>query len=1217
MSRVFVALAVLVLITSSVDAATVQYATGLDTGTPTLSAGPGVFTGGLTSFPPVFQLNGYSYTGANQTAPNQAHTIYPAGTVTFSGGTYNRALLDFDSYTIGSGRDVAGTVLVPGGAQAVLSASMYTHLLLGPYAKCVGGSNTGFACMPGGLNNGGCALSSCTATSCTGANYTNSGYCLDQRTPLLAMRDSSGKRGCALYYRETCGALGTAQHFCDDPKRLWLTLQYGDAQLSTGRCEESRTMTDTICGGPCLTSSDCLQGRPNAPSDGSDATACLSRISNGPCPGTETDSSKCRCVNECDENHPKEATCVSRALATLPFTQGSTYGITVQQVMDGTCVSGSNNNAACTVSSECPGGSCSYDNDISCSVFGGPFKGLCISGTQVGRVCTVDGDCPGSGTCRLDQLQAFPRGGGRQKVGVCGGAATAPPGGRKGFACSSDTPDCGCGYRICTGGTEPRNTSCSSNADCTSGGTCPSCTAGTCLTGPVCIGGTNAGNACGATSACPGGTCSTAKFQPDRVTYGWDDGQGTVARVFQDNYMIQTGVNPETVYRVETRPPDSTAVSVAGWSNGGGVCSTNNYTCLTNNNASNASGEPDGDNTYLSNSSSSTATWPHEWGFTDFTTGTGDTPIATSFNVAVQDSVGGAGNAAGVFLTIKNPSPAATASPGPNWNLTALETNKVCTGSTRANQPCGSNADCGGQSCNVDDGTSGANGNGINFYPAPPYTFTSVPGTSYSLTTINTMLGHIEKYDNGLTLSNQVRATFSTMDQFFRTVTPLAPNVLPGNKRIGIMGDSITADPALDAALLAELVGYGAVYKQATGAQAMGDLIAAAPSLFEGSGSGFFSTNLIGGTQIGPVDVATVFISANSLRSYFTADPRNPTVFDGVNQAGWCEDWTSGGGYGTHQGKPCPCDQTAAWNNFGSTAALSLIKNTSSFGTTTMFCASNADCELGGTDPNNLLGQGSTKTTGTCNGTTHDCTFDNTNMSITAAASTRTMRAFGCPPSASASTGCPGVCVSGHGIARLIAGKRQLESLAAASSAHTKLVWITQNPTTGYSGDGFGVAAPFYRGWYEIRAKIDAWRMALLAEQRATGGNWIDLYQVMVDRCGLSLLNKHDDNECIKQFDGVHYTPDIGLQYYADALTWCLSNTTPAGVPDQVTDGVCTAAAGGTCSSGKCASGLRKGITCTTDTDCNYCTGGAPSKLGAQCDTSYPASCGYYYCNFS
>lgn len=52
------------------------------------------------------------------------------------------------------------------------------------------------------------------------------------------------------------------------------------------------------------------------------------------------------------------------------------------------CVGGTNHGAACTVASQCPGGSCAKQ---------------CVSGSNAGMVCTVDGDCPGSvcqtGTC--------------------------------------------------------------------------------------------------------------------------------------------------------------------------------------------------------------------------------------------------------------------------------------------------------------------------------------------------------------------------------------------------------------------------------------------------------------------------------------------------------------------------------------------------------------------------------------------------------------------------------------------------------------------------------------------------------------------------------------------------------------------------------------------------------------------------------------------------
>ncbi|TMA73378.1 MAG: hypothetical protein E6J72_19705 [Deltaproteobacteria bacterium] len=83
-----------------------------------------------------------------------------------------------------------------------------------------------------------------------------------------------------------------------------------------------------------------------------------------------------------------------------------------------TCVGGSNQNANCSVASECPGGTCAAGNEGTCS--GGPFEqfcgpnatfqgcgtdsdcsalNACVGGASVGAACNVASQCPG-GSCQ-------------------------------------------------------------------------------------------------------------------------------------------------------------------------------------------------------------------------------------------------------------------------------------------------------------------------------------------------------------------------------------------------------------------------------------------------------------------------------------------------------------------------------------------------------------------------------------------------------------------------------------------------------------------------------------------------------------------------------------------------------------------------------------------------------------------------------------------------
>jgi hypothetical protein len=1174
------------------DAATAIFASSLDSGTAATSAGPGIFPGGRSAYQPRFRAAATAY----------SQLLYPDGTKAYAGGTIalpgigNRMVLDFDSSVTSSdnvGRDTYGVVTL-GSGQTVLAAGAYLQPVLGTTGRCVGGSSPGVRCLP-------------STTTC------GTGYCAQQRAPLISLEDSAGKRGCTLYLIQRCAGL-TPTKACQSGT-LSLQLLYGDPQAAVGRCGASKSMTDTICGGPCLVASDCLQGRPNAiNNDGSDQTACLQNSTGATC--TEvSDPSKCHCVEECDEIHPNEAVCTARIFSSIGLAQGATYAATVQQVIDGTCVGGSNAAASCTNASVCPGGACSFDNDVTCTVSGGPFKALCAAGTNPGAVCpNGDSDClsGGAGSCHADLMQAFPRGAGTQKTGVCTGGSTLTLGGRKGTACSADA-DCAC-RRICVGGLA-MNTVCASNGDCTGGGICQGpCTDGTCTGTAVCVGGTNAFAACAAASVCPGGTCSVPKVTPDRVVYGWDDGASDQARVFMDAYLIQTGTSPAIAWRPETVTADSSGTGlVQGWTGAGGACgSGSNWNCVAGNGT--PSTEPDGNTTELDNHASNTGTWVHEWGFTNFVTTSGDTPVGTTFEVAVQDSESGNGDGAGVFLNVRVPSPSATAVPGPSLDVSGFEVNTTCAAGTNADTACVNDSECPGSSCTPDDGTQ------AHYYPAIPFTVAALPTGSYTIANINALVGRIEKYGpNGA--ADTIRATFSTLTQFFQTVTPTPPVVLPGNKRVGFVGDSLTNDPALTSVIASQLVEPSATYRQSAGGQSMGDYEKAAAALFEGGASGAFTTALISGTTVGPVDVTTIYISANTLRPIYSADPRNVTAFDGVGQVGWCEDWTNGVGYGSRQGLPCECNQTANWDSAGGVSGFfSLVKN-ANFGAVgssacTTVASPSSECELGGTAPPGTATR--TACVGTCflgsnNGNacsadsscpggglcSKGCAAGATGYAITAAANTRTIGAYGCKNV----PGCPGVCVSGHSVARLLASKRRIEALAAASTAHSQLVWVTENPAPG-SPDYFS------RGWYEMRGGVDNWRVALLAEQKLTGGNWIDLAQYIVDNCGSSLLTKHAANTCIK-VDGIHYT-DQGIALYGNLLTSCLSNTDLNGLPNKVTDGVCTS--GPTCSAGTCASGLRKGMRCSVNGDCSYCAGGAQGKLGTRCTAD--KDCGYYYCHF-
>ena len=676
----------------------------------------------------------------------------------------------------------------------------------------------------------------------------------------------------------------------------------------------------------------------------------------------------------------------------------------------------------------------------------------------------------------------------------------------------------------------------------------------------------------GSLGTCQASSCSTAaRITPDRVIEGWNDGTSPKARALMDATLIQTGSSPTVTYRPETSIALGNG-SVTGWDPQGGSC-TNVATCLAA--GTGGASEPDGNGTRLQNTQTLTSTWTHEWTFVDVTEGsTWSAPLLVAMNVSAQDTQGSAGDAIGLRLSVFDGGGAAV---GATYDLANFD---------------------------FDDGASGSGGDGTNYWPPPPVIVTSQLGT-LSAPEVNGFSGRALKVDL-YGANKEGRISFTDRETFWPTTVPLVTNVLPGAKTVAAIGDSTCNDPPFFLALVGNNPEIVTLYDQCAGGAAMGDVIRAAPTLYAGGSTTRIPTTVVVGAPNQTVDVALVDIGANTIRMASNAPPSNPTAYGGLGQIGFCEDWTLGVGYGPNQGKPCHCNENNDWDTTDFVGQLCLLKN-SSFGPIPLFgtcnCSSAADgqvdCELGGAAPPGSITQE------TCSGTApgSTCVTPGSGLSMTSAASTRaSWRAPGCVTST-----CP-ACVSSNSVARLLAGKRELDRIAALTG--TDNIWVTTPPPNG--------AEDLTDGWWETRPTIDLWRPVLLAEQKAIGGNWIDLYQYFVDSCGPNYLERGGINPCNR--DSVHQSlvPPFGNELRANLSNACLSNTTLAGVAGKTTDGVCTVAAASTCSSGKCASGLRIGLACGSDAECNYCSGPSPGKLGINCQGATEQErnevCGYYRC---
>lgn len=1155
------ALLLLFLLASPATAATVRWFDSGETGTPDTPASLAQFPGGINAArPPIFRANNGVFLGVG-----------------------NRIYLDFDS-TLGSsyGTWLAGTAYSEGAIGAYVSAQ------LGPIAKCIGGG------AKAGLN---CYDSSqCTA----GASI---GYCQAQRRPFLQHATASVV-GCALYHQQSCSAVHPTTRVCSGASHV-ATLLFGGPQLSGGICGASETMTDTPCGGACSSVAQCLPGRPNE-TDPTTSTACVldydpttacgcvggtnagatctvaSQCPGGSCPA-------CHCINECDERRPGEATC----------TPGSYGSIVLQADVEQAIVIGQINESD-------PG-------KVTCVLNAGVFGPLCLSGANAGAECTVASQCPG-GTCTPDQPIVFERGRRTRKVGLCAGGSALAIGGKNNLACGTDA-DCACNTLWPTFG---------------------------------CQGGANASAACSTASQCPGGTCSgacaagtcstTARITPDRMTWSYDDTNTQAGRWLMDHFLTQTGSDPTTAWRAETLLVDGDS-SCAGGSNGGATCTTasqcpgssctalttgwdtasrcvsGDYLCMLGNGT--PATEPDGNTTYaLETTNGDDADWIHEWTFAN-PAATSDTPIAVSLSVAANDSEGANNDGIGIELTLRDAAASVmtcvaganagarctTASQCPSgtcgvFDLATFD-GKFCVGGANLGATCSVSSECPSSTCDDHDGASGG------YYPTLPLVLNAEPtGAALTAAALNGLIGKVRKRDlHGA--GDAGRITLAAL-QLAEATTPAVPSdILPGNKRVSIIDDSTGNDPLLYTYLTGIWPEPSNLNDAARGGIALGDVVRDAPYLFEGQDApGGMDTAEIVGTA-GPIDVAFIKATINTVHAggIGSADPAGPALYDGIGQNGSCEDWTAAGGFGARQSLPCACPEVQNWETTDALTSICMLKN-GLFGLVTPFClcGSNADCTIGKPSPTG------TPTATTCQLTPSQgcpfggcCVSSKSDLKVTAPAATRAWGGNGCTP-ATGAIGCGGVCQTTNSQARMLRAKRHLEEMAAVSSAPngTTLVWLTSPLANGKTYQGVRT------GWFETRADVEAWRGTLLDEQKRIDGPWVDLYAYFVERCGDGLLLPNGTTPCIKS-DGVHYD-DEGNALYAEAVHDCGAHVR------GVTDGACSATAGGACQGGACTNGIRKGFACAVDADCRHCTAGALLKRGQACTADQ--DCGRYYCPF-
>lgn len=807
------------------------------------------------------------------------------------------------------------------------------------------------------------------------------------------------------------------------------------------------------------------------------------------------------------------------------------------------------------------------------------------NGAQVGDVqCGLYVGSLADGT---NEPLVYRRGERTFRVGQCTGGSDYDQGGHEGLACASNA-DCACGlgaYESCTAAGLPR-------ADCTG----------------VCVAGS-----CDATTL-------AHRIAPTRLVIGPDDsseaGSTQAMTLAFDNIAVMTG-DPITNYVIESVWADQSNTQTWGATG----CASANVQCFAGGSSNGWASEPDGTTTHLENVNTYNTT--EVWNFATVTQ-TSYTPVAAAINVLGLDKE--------------------TASAcGGNCNrgiIAQLEASDAGANTTIDYNP--SNFDCPAESGDpacpgfdfdefVDQGAAAG-----SFELIPPRVLPTIPGGGeWSFAKLNTVRAHLSNTgSHGSIATARGGVTFSDLEVMLQTPDSPVPNVLQDQNSdnlttVGYIGDSTWNELWLKAYLGAYLYEPDNLYEQARGAAAMGDVSLAFSQLIQGkAGPGEtegpldppMTTEVVFGETQHLVDYAFVNIGINTLSAWpvrsnnptalfpTTVNPAGEDMY-GIGQAGYCEQWSAGGGYGSQQGKACTCDAASNWTGGIYYGSLGFVKATGFATTTLQWCSANADCSLGGMSPPDSV---TTSTCGRCVGGRNEgaactvasqcsgggtcalmCWGDASNVRANALATTTgNWWATGC----SDSPGCPGgVCMAGTDPARMLREVGVMQAVAEASAAHPVMIWST---TPRASGDY----------WWTTERALRAWNTTLVAWARARGYNWIDLAGRFARDCG-DAYRAHGVavNECVR--DGVHWTPR-GHYVSGQLMVDCLTNSLEDGTSVGVTDGVCDTSP--VCSSGTCQSGMRKGGSCASPnpTTCGYCTRG---KIGNPCATN--ADCGYFYCD--
>lgn len=665
-----------------------------------------------------------------------------------------------------------------------------------------------------------------------------------------------------------------------------------------------------------------------------------------------------------------------------------------------------------------------------------------------------------------------------------------------------------------------------------------------------CAGGSNSGNPCNVSGDCPSSTCTTTDVGSITSIYLGSSDTGSGARDFQlDDCVLYSGAAmPNTYIEGLDLAGSSIAAASTNWGSVGSAHSCADGTALWN--CGKDTSSPDGASSAIENSSSSASKPTANFTFaTPAIPSVSPTPKAVVIEAVAQDKSGSGYTIQFLPQYAGTVTPATTPAPF--------------------------------------DPTSFAGSGGLSdpYYQAPPslweraWTYAELAGVNLNL----------RKSSGGS--GDTPRVSSIVAEVVYQMANPSVPTTIPDRDQDGeitacFVGDSTWDNIDFQNAIVANLTQPTNIYFYTRGGSRIWDAGAEWTQLLEGTSGTFLGLTVRRGAIGRTCDVVVISHFTNSwVLGSSVADPKNPTTYSGVPQAGYCED-----NGGSNQGNACYCAGTfpGLTSNYSATPAVNVTPgakycvNTGDFKSTCgnnydCGCASNAGCATGRRTPGPLHTPSACQTNSLAGCTSAACCIFSGfgDPSATALSASRIdMCAPGCLNAAGCSSG---VCMRGPTMADR---KSALENLQAATDARPTpaatppvggkpvIVYVAPPPA---AINGLG-------SWPSVFPLANRTRDEIVRWAKATGRPYIDMFKQfelnasLYRQCATSNGCTDDENVSLCFRDGVHWTIKC-QQLAANVVAAALTNT------PTTHDGVCTSSV---CSAGRIGDPCSGGADCDT-----------------------------------